>query len=112
VAFNADPNTGEAVYIHMNGKLGWVVIGGTSMAAPQWAGFLALVGSARKAKRKSGLGFLNPLIYGASSNLRSSLFNDVVSGSNGAYSASAGWDAVTGFGSMQGNALLQYLVAQ
>jgi len=109
VAFNADPNTGEPVYIHTNGKAGWVTIGGTSMASPQWAGFLALVNEARTKNGKSTLGYVAPLIYQASSTTRTSLFNDITSGSNGAYKAAKGWDAVTGLGSMKANALLTYL---
>ncbi|MGZ3721841.1 MAG: S53 family peptidase [Bdellovibrionales bacterium] len=111
VAFNADPATGEPVYIHQGGKAGWMVIGGTSMAAPQWAGFLALVGEARKLKRKADIGYLNPVLYAAKSAQRDSLFNDVTSGSNGGFSATTGWDAVTGFGSMKADVLLNYLTA-
>ena len=89
---------------------GWLVVGGTSMAAPQWSGFLALVGEARAAKGKAALGFLNPIIYALSGSERAALFNDVTSGSNGAYTAASGWDAVTGWGSMQGDVLLNRLV--
>jgi kumamolisin len=107
VAFNADPFTGQAIWTHQGGREGWATIGGTSMAAPQWSGFMALVNEARLAKGKSALGFLNPVIYGLQD--RAKLFNDVTSGSNGAYKAAAGWDAVTGFGSMQADALLELL---
>jgi kumamolisin len=111
VAFNADPASGQAVYGHYSGKATWLVIGGTSMAAPQWAGFLALVGEARSNHKKPSLGFLNPLIYSFSDLERASLFHDVVSGSNGAYQSSLGWDAVTGFGSMNAEALLGKLTS-
>lgn len=110
VAFNADPTSGQAIWTHQSGNAGWMTIGGTSMAAPQWSGFLALVGEARAAKNKTALGFLDPIIYGLSGSERASMFNDVTSGSNGAYSAGAGWDAVTGWGSMQGDSLLNRLV--
>lgn len=107
VSFNADPNSGEPVWGSNNGTPQWVQIGGTSVAAPQWTGFLALVGQARSGK---ALGFLNPIIYGLDDSQRSSLFSDVTTGSNGAYSAARGWDPVTGWGTMQADNLLNYLV--
>src|SRR5262249_24305712 len=44
VAYNADPNTGVAVYISSSG---WVIAGRTSAAAPQWAALCALANSSR-----------------------------------------------------------------
>jgi kumamolisin len=82
------------------------------MAAPQWSGFMALVGAARKAAGKADIGFLNPHIYGMSTADRAAAFHDVTQGTNGLYNAGAGWDAVTGWGSMQADALLSYLKAQ
>ena len=111
VSFNADPRSGQAIYTGAPGRGQWMIVGGTSMAAPQWAGFLALVGAARKAAGKADVGFINPIIYGMDAATRAKTFHDVVSGSNGAYSAAVGWDAVTGFGSMQADALLNYFKA-
>ena len=108
VAFNADPHSGQAIWTEANGKTGWLTVGGTSMAAPQWSGFLALVGEAREKAGKGPVGFLNPILYRG--NLGSS-FHDVTSGSNGGYSAGNGWDAVTGFGSMQADVFLNALQA-
>ena len=111
VAFNADNMTsGEPVWATNQGQTGWIVVGGTSMAAPQWSGFLTLVASARQAKGKSTLGFLNPIIYSMTSAQRGALFRDITSGSNGAYKAAAGWDAVTGWGSPKASSLFNYLV--
>jgi kumamolisin len=109
VSFNADPRSGQAIWTGAPGFGQWMVVGGTSMAAPQWAGFLALVGAARKAQGKADVGFLNPILYGLDASTRASIFHDVTSGQNGAYTAVAGWDAVTGLGSMQAAALLNYL---
>lgn len=106
VSFNADPYTGQAIYTGTPGSAGFQVVGGTSMSSPQWAGFLALVGQARQMAGKSEIGFINPIIYGLTAEEHMSLFHDVVSGSNGAYNSAGGWDAVTGFGSMQADALL------
>ncbi len=109
VSFNADPQTGQAVYGHYQGAAGYIVIGGTSMAAPQWSGFMALVGEARAAATKAPVGFINPIIYGLSAEDRATYFNDITSGSNGVYSAGKSWDAVTGWGSMKAGSLFTKL---
>src|SRR5208282_4491906 len=43
VSFNADPNTGVAVYdsVPYGGQSGWFQVGGTSAATPAWAGLVA-----------------------------------------------------------------------
>jgi subtilase family serine protease len=62
VAFNADASSGEPAWVHSgNEEAHWATMGGTSIAAPQWAGFLALVGDARTGR--PSLGFINPKIY-------------------------------------------------
>ena len=53
------------------------------------------------------VGFLNPMLYGSLNG--QGVVNDVVSGSNGDYAAAAGWDACTGWGSPNGEGLLQAL---
>jgi kumamolisin len=70
-------------------------IGGTSWSAPIWAGFCALINEARSNVGKPPLPFLNPLIYPL---IGTSSFRDIVTGSNGAYSAGEGYDMVTGLG--------------
>ena len=111
VAFNADPKSGEAAWemVDSDGTASattpsWIVLGGTSIAAPQWAGFLTLVGEARASKGLASLGFLNPILYGLNTDQKASAFNDVTQGSNG-YPAGPGWDAVTGWGSMKASGL-------
>jgi len=74
--------------------------GGTSFAAPMWAGFIALVNQQLAVKGKSTIGFLNPTIY--SENVTSAYstgFHDVTSGKSGSFSATTGYDLVTGWGS-------------
>lgn len=113
VAFNADPYTGQAVWVGGGWfGAGWQVVGGTSMAAPQWAGFMALVNASRVKNNQAPLGFLNPLIYGMNDKDRAAAFNDITSGSNGGYKAGQGWDAVTGLGSMRADVLLKTLNQQ
>jgi kumamolisin len=83
--------------------------GGTSFAAPMWAGFMALVNQQAVANGQPPLGFVNPAlydIYGGSG--YSSDFHDITSGSNG-YQATAGYDLVTGIGSPNGQALVDAL---
>ena len=100
VAGNADPATGYQVRV--DGQS--LVIGGTSAVAPLWAGLVALINQ----KLGHPVGFLNPLLYGALAGR--GLLNDITTGNNGAYSAKAGWDACTGWGSPNGAKLLQALL--
>ena len=70
--------------------------GGTSFAAPMWAGFISLVNQ----QAGSPVGFINPTIY--AQNITSSYstdFYDITSGKSGSYSAVTGYDLVTGWGS-------------
>jgi kumamolisin len=85
---------------------GWLAAGGTSLAAPAVAGALLLANQSKG----SSLGFVNPTIYSlGSGGSASSIFHDVTTGTNGAYSATSGWDAATGFGSFDANALVTAL---
>jgi hypothetical protein len=83
VSYNADPATGVPVY--NNGT--WLKLGGTSMGAPQWAAIYAL-----------NLSVTHQNLYGKAASAYSSYFRDVTTGSNG-YSATVGYDYVTGLGS-------------
>lgn len=49
VGYNADPNTGFAVYdsLAYQGYSGWQVVGGTSAGAPQWAALVAITDQGR-----------------------------------------------------------------
>jgi subtilase family serine protease len=76
--------------------------GGTSFAAPMWAGYIALVNQALKTNGKAPIGFINPLIYqqnASSSATFATDFHDITSGDAGSYSAVSGYDLVTGWGS-------------
>ena len=79
--------------------------GGTSFAAPMWAGFLALINQQRVAASKKRIGNFNATIYPeneASGKLTSRYatdFHDILSGKSGSYSAVTGYDLVTGWGS-------------
>jgi subtilase family serine protease len=86
---------------------GW---GGTSFAAPRWAGYLALVNQQAVANGLKTPGFINPTIYtiGLGSSY-ATCFHDITSGSNGTYSAQKGYDLVTGWGSPNGAGLINTL---
>ncbi len=98
VSFDADPSSGVSVYdsVGYDGQAGWFQVGGTSLAAPAWAGLIAIVD---QGLATGGKGSLTPTeVLTDLYSLPSSDFNDITTGSNG-YSASAGYDLVTGLGS-------------
>jgi len=85
--------------------------GGTSFAAPMWAGYIALVNQQLAANGQPTIGFLNPTIY--AQNVTSAYdtdFHDITSGVSGSYSAVTGYDLVTGWGSPNGQNLISALV--
>jgi subtilase family serine protease len=87
--------------------------GGTSFAAPMWAGYVALANQQLKANGYSTLGFINPYLYsfGVSSSYHTD-FHDITSGKSGSYSAVTGYDLVTGWGSPNGTGLINALVGE
>jgi subtilase family serine protease len=89
VSYDADPYSGVSVYdsTRYNGATGWWQVGGTSAGAPQWAAIQSL-----------GLSVSNDNLYQDAKSAYSSYFRDITSGSNG-YSATTGYDLVTGLGS-------------
>jgi subtilase family serine protease len=97
-------------------SIGWYVVGGTSCSSPQWAGLIAI------ADQMAGrdLGYISPALYQIANNLAkyASDFYDVTVGNNQnptssipGYSASSGWDAVTGLGTPNVAKLLPDLIA-
>jgi len=83
--------------------------GGTSYAAPRWAGLMALANQQAAANGSGNIGFLAPAVYtiGTGSNY-SANFHDITSGNNG-FPAVVGYDLVTGWGSPIGQALIDTL---
>ena len=74
--------------------------GGTSFAAPMWAGFIALVNQQLAIDSQPTIGFINPTIYAQNvGSGYSADFHDITSGTSGSYSAVTGYDLVTGWGS-------------
>jgi subtilase family serine protease len=103
VAAVGDPITGVAVYSRPNG--GWIQIGGTSVAAPIWAGYLSVMNAGLQAiAGGQQLGFFNPTLYNVS------WLYSVLDGSNGdvgdygipGYNAGALYNNCCGLGSLWG----------
>ena len=86
ISLVADPSTGATFTI---GGVPNQVIGGTSIVSPAMAAFAAATNINQ---------FLTPLLYVCPSGA----FHDVTVGSNGAYSATTGFDRCTGLGSIDG----------
>jgi subtilase family serine protease len=113
VAYQASARTGVLVYDA--GEGGWFIVGGTSSGSPQWAGLIAMADQ----MKGSDVGFINPALYSIANNPAkyAADFHDVTTGNNQldpsipGYSASTGWDAVTGLGSPDAANLLPDLVA-
>ncbi len=95
VAADADAVTG--VLVRSNDK--WVIMGGTSLAAPLWAGLAAVMNEYLLANGGHALGDVNPLLYqAAATGTRQPAFHDVTLGGNDVYTAAPGYDLVTGLG--------------
>ncbi len=128
IAYQASSRTGVLVYMTEPAtttsgtgcgganpcSIGWYVVGGTSSGSPQWAGLIAL------ADQIAGhdLGYINPALYAIASNPAkyAADYFDVTVGNNQTtsipgYSASTGWDAVTGLGTPNVANLIPDLIA-
>jgi len=112
IAMDADENTGADVYVDGSPE----AVGGTSLSSPLALGSWAIIESSAGNR----LGFASPLLYslypsagncqsgvptpptgplGSATSDPSYPLHDVYLGSNGPYSATFGWDYVTGLGS-------------
>ncbi len=134
VSFNADPNTGFAVYdsLPYSGYAGWQEVGGTSAGSPQWAALIAIANQGRVAKGQGTLDGATqtlPLLYSVYPTLSSTsdtaytnTFNDVIDpapsgryhwrwgwGSSGNQSV-AGYDTATGLGTPEAASVVSTLI--
>jgi len=92
ISCNADPNTGYRIYYRGN----WTVIGGTSASAPLMAGLFARINQIAN----TNVGFIHSNLY------NNNIYYDIVSGNNGAFSATVHWDPCSGLGVIDGQQLL------
>jgi subtilase family serine protease len=121
ISLLADIYPGYAIYCTVgppdcaqNGA--WTTVGGTSAAAPLFAGGAALIDQYLNHEQREELGFVNPLLYaiGKTSSVAAQVFNDVAAYGNdvgpyipggkgeplGCCSAGAGFDGASGWGSI------------
>jgi len=108
--------TADNVYVtYGNGTS--AAFGGTSCAAPLWAGYCALINQQAVLAGKSPVGFVNPALYALAAGTNyNSVFHDVTSGNNtsssspSAFYAVAGYDLCTGLGTPNGTNLINALM--
>jgi hypothetical protein len=108
--------TADNVFVVADNGLEEPGVGGTSCAAPLWAGFAALINQQAAASGQSYVGFINPSIYaigkGADYN---SAFHDIKTGNNTTPSSPTkffavnGYDLCTGWGTPDGTNLINAL---
>jgi subtilase family serine protease len=107
--------TADNIYVRYNNG-SYASFGGTSCAAPLWAGFTALVNEQAAVVGGPAVGFINPAIYaiGNSGNYTAD-FHDITtgnntwSGSSTNYYAVSGYDLCTGWGTPAGQSLIDAL---
>ena len=95
VAAVADPFTGVKFVYRQQVVPG----GGTSQAAPLWAGIAAVINQLLSAQGLRPLGDLNPLLYAVAKGSALPGFRDIELGGNAVSPGIRGYDMVTGLGS-------------
>jgi subtilase family serine protease len=104
VAYNSSTNSPYNVYNSLSG--GWILVAGTSAAAPQWAALTADMMAAKKGKFNN----FNGSIYSVAREYSFALFQDITSGFNGNCGywcyARPGYDYITGVGTPQATNLI------
>jgi subtilase family serine protease len=134
VSYQASSHTGVLVYMTESATTraagtgcgaenpcdpGWYIVGGTSSGSPQWAGIVAMADQWSHSLGNGDVGYINPALYQVAGNPTdyANDFYDVTVGNNQAdpsipgYTASTGWDAVTGLGTPNVANLIPDLVA-
>lgn len=116
VSSDSDPYTGQYVGITVpGGAFGFMSGGGTSIAAPEWAGLLAIASAQRALVKLPVLTSVHNALYLnvlPNASAYSQAFLDVTRGANGSCAsctATTGYDSSTGLGTPNGGALLALL---
>jgi subtilase family serine protease len=108
---------GHNYLIRLSGR--WTIVDGTSCSSPVWAGMTGLWNDALIAAGKPTLGPVNALLYGMYASTPST-FKDITSGNNKCsesacckygFTTAPGWDAVTGLGVPNFQAIANYIQA-
>ena len=110
VALTAD----NIFIIYNNGSSG--LVGGTSVAAPLWAAFTALINEQAATLAQPPVGFLNPSLYALARGTNyAATFHDIITGNNtnaaspNNFYAVPGYDLATGWGTPGGTNLINAL---
>jgi len=110
--------TADNVYVRY-GNGATETVGGTSCAAPLWAGLAALINQQATAAGRSPVGLINSAVYTlGASGLYGACFHDITTGNNtwsgspSEYYAVAGYDLCTGWGTPAGQSLINALAGQ
>jgi len=106
--------TADNVYVRVNGQNH--IVGGTSCAAPLWAGFAALANQQAATSGKPPIGFINPAVDAICTSTKyASAFHDITTGNNEKpasptkFLAVTGYDLCTGWGTPAGQNLIDAL---
>ncbi|PZT70795.1 peptidase S8 [Streptomyces sp. SW4] len=113
VSLTASATAGTMIYFTSDKGSRWVPVGGTSLAAPLFAGMVALAAQ----HRGEGLGNVNPRLYGLApspeAGERAGVV-DITSGTNGkgGFRAGEGYDLASGLGTVDAAALVPALAGK
>ena len=110
---------GDNVLVIADGGIEYPGVGGTSCAAPLWAGFIALVNQQGTNSGHASVGFINPALYALANNSSyyNNVFNDTTTGNNtwsaspNQFYAATNYDLCTGLGSPKGISLINALTS-
>ena len=109
--------TGDDVFVIADGGFQFPGTGGTSCAAPLWAGFTALINQQGALTGHPPVGFINPALYAlASSASYTNYFHDTITGNNEwsqsptLFRAVPGYDLCTGLGTPNGTNLINAIL--
>jgi hypothetical protein len=119
VSFEADPNTGVAVYdsVPYYGESGWWEVGGTSVGAPSWSAILADADQFRAANGKAALTAADDDAQQAIYSLSSSALARITTGADNGFcpvgcTPATGYDEITGLGSPRGGVVAALAAAR
>ena len=117
VSADADPHTGYSAYCTVSASgcpaSGWVTVGGSSAAAPLWAGIAADINQYLTAADKPTLGSASTALYHLYNTAQTyTPYHDVTSGDNLYYPATNDYDMATGIGTPDAWNIARDLFAQ
>jgi subtilase family serine protease len=116
VSYNAAVNGGVLVYDSTLDATSFYIVGGTSAGSPQWAAIVALANQYAHNNGFGPLGYINPALYALGKSSSYGLdFHDITVGNNAlnstiGFSAHAGWDDASGWGTPDVSSLIPTLV--